>query len=578
MTSLRPIGRRQLVVGGLSTAASAATVAGWQRRHQPSSPAAGQATPAATPPPPGTTPAATPSAGAIGGPLEYATVAQLRGALDRQRLSTVELVDHCLARIGALDDGENGLGAAIELNPDARDIAHTLDQELRAGRRRGPLHGIPILVKDVFATADQMATTAGSYALLANRPVRDAFVIDRLRQAGAIVLGKANLTEWCNFKGSVQTSGWSSRGGQTRNPYRLSHTAWGSSSGSAVAVSAGYVPLALGVETDGSIVCPASATAVVGLKPTVGLTSRSGVISLSFTQDSPGPLARSVEDVAYLLTAIAGADPTDYSAGPDGWSAPGASSATPVPAPATIDYTRFLDPNGLNGARIGVARNLFFDADASATVESVLPMLSAAGATLLDPANMPSLDVLSTGELEYTILITEFPYVLETYLRTLTPDGPMATLADIVAYNEAHPDQALAVFDQATFYSALDSGSVTDGWYRTTLDEGLPLAREYGIDALLDENELDAVIAPTVAAPTPISPTGDSFPGSSSQISAIAGYPILNVPAGFVGDLPVGISFIGRAFSEPTLLKLGYAFERLNPARRPPEFRLGTLP
>ena len=377
--------------------------------------------------------------------------------------------------------------------------------------------------------------------------------------------------------GTVQTSGWSPRGGQTRNPYRLDRSPWGSSSGSAVAVAAGYVPLALGAETDGSIVCPASATATVGLKPTVGLTSRAGVIPISFTQDSPGPMARTVEDVAYLLTAIAGFDPEDMAYGDLGWTSPSANiDPFPVHDPGALDYTQFLDPDGLRGARIGIARDIFPDADAAALLEAVIPILVAAGAEIVDPVDIPSAGELSPGITEYQVLVTEFGYALNSYLADYTPDGPMFSLADIVAFNEAHADEELAYHDQAVFYRALEVGTVEDAWYAELAASNITLAREQGIDAALDGFQLDALIAPTAGPPTAISLDGDDFRGSCSQVPAMAGYPILNVPLGYVDGLPVGLSFIGRAFSEPTLLKLAYAFEQVMPVRVPPTYLEGS--
>ncbi|MGH2559981.1 MAG: amidase [Thermomicrobiales bacterium] len=576
-SSHRRLTRRGLVAGALLTGGMSAGAIGARRLTDRS--AMRTASPTATSPSVAvspTAPAATTKPNDLLA-LEHATVGQLRRALDARQLSVAELVAWSLARVEAMDGGDRGLGAVIELNPEALEIAATRDRELAREEGRGPLHGVPVLVKDLFATADAMETTAGSLALLDNAVVRDAFVVDRLRAAGAIILGKANLTEWSNFEGSSQTSGWSSRGGQTHNPYRLDRSPWGSSSGSAVAVAAGYVPLALGVETDGSIVAPASATATVGFKPTVGLTSRSGVIPISFTQDSPGPMARTVEDAAYLLTAIAGYDPADPAYGEVGWTAPAALFAEfPVHEPGAVDYTRFLDADGLRGARIGVARDLFYVDDAGALVDEVLPVLEAAGAIIVDPAPMPTVEDLAPGQTEWAVTITEFPYALERYLANYAPNGPMWGIADIVAYNEAHADEALVYFDQAVFYDALEAGSVWDEYYQEMAGNGLALAREQGIDAVMDELELDALIAPTTGAPTAISLGGDDFPGACSQISAIAGYPIINVPVGYVDGLPVGMSFMGRAFSEPTLITLAYAFEQVHPVRRPPEYLAGS--
>jgi amidase len=507
-----------------------------------------------------------------------ASVVQLRRALDRAELSVRELVQACIDRIDELDGGEYGLSSIIEANPEVMEIAKTRDRELRQGQSRGPLHGIPVVVKDLLATADSMATTAGSMALLNNPAVRDAFLITQLREAGAILLGKTNMTEWSNFKGTVQTSGWSPRGGQTRNPYRLDSSPWGSSSGSAVAVAAGLVPLAIGVETDGSITCPASATATVGLKPTVGLTSRAGVIPISYTQDSPGPMARSVADVAALLTAIAGYDPEDPGSGDLGWTAPAAAFASvPIGPVGSIDYTEFLDPDGLRGARIGVARDLIYDPNAIALMDELLPELEAAGARVIDPVYIANVDELASGVDEYQVLVTEFRYGLEAYFANYTPGGAIMSVADLVAYNEANPDEELIYHDQAVFHSALNTGSIWDDWYRNLVVSNLTRARDDGFDATLAENRLDALIAPSAGPPTLISLGGDDFRGSSSQISAMSGYPIVSVPLGYVDGLPVGLSFMGPAFSEGLLIKLASGFEAIHPIRDAPGYGLGTL-
>jgi amidase len=580
--------RRRLIAGGAVAGAAgvglAVLIAGLDGGDGPSEiplAAVQTPTPASTTPPPArpTTPPPTVAPTATEPlVLEHASIAQLRRALDGRRISVTELVEESLARIDRLDGGDAGLGAVIERNPDALEIARVRDQELAGGALRGPLHGIPVLVKDIFATADSMATTAGSLAMVENRVVQDATVVWRLRQAGAVVLGKTNLTEWSNFQGWVQTSGWSARGGQTRNPYQLDRTTWGSSSGSAAGVAAGYAPLALGSETDGSIVLPAAACSIVGIKPTVGLTSRAGVIPISFSQDSPGPMARTVEDAAYLLSAIAGYDENDPAYGEIGWSAPAARFADfPVHAPGSLDYTTFLDAEGLRGARIGVARNVFPDAAAGAVVEEILGVFAEAGATLVDPADIPTAGELAPGNTEFVVLITEFPYGLERYLATYTPDGPIAGVADVAAFNEINAAIELAYHDQSLMYRAQEVGSIWDAYYQETVQGNLRLARDQGLDAVLDELELDALIAPTCGAPTIISLGGDDYRGSCAQVSAIAGYPIVNVPVGYVDGLPLGISFMGRAFSEPTLLKLAFAFEQAHPVRQAPRFRLGTL-
>lgn len=510
--------------------------------------------------------------------ISDASVVQLRQALDGGQFTVRELAQTCLDRIDELDGGEFGLGAMIEVNPDLFEIASARDRELRRGEIRGPLHGIPIVVKDLFASADAMATTAGSHALLKNPAMRDAFLITQLREAGAILLGKTNMTEWSNFKGTVQTSGWSPRGGQTRNPYRLDSSPWGSSSGSAVAVASGLVPLALGVETDGSITCPASATATVGMKPTVGLTSRSGVIPISYTQDSPGPMARSVADVAALLTAVAGYDSEDPGSGDLGWTAPAAAySSFPIGGVGSIDYTAFLDADGLRGARIGVARDLLYEPNAIALMDAILPELEAAGAEVIDPVFISTVEDLSSGVDEYQLLVTEFRYGLETYFASYTPGGAIMSVADLVAYNDANAEEELIYHDQAVFHSALKTGSIWDSWYRDLVVSNLTRARDDGFDAVLAEHRLDALIAPSAGPPTVISLDGDDFTGSSSQISSMAGYPIISVPLGYIDGLPVGLSFMGPAFSERLLLKLASGFEAIHPIREAPGFGLGTL-
>lgn len=582
--------RRSLLAGGavaFAAGASASALAVWQQTHgagpkeDPFTPLAivpplAMSPAAATPRP--AAPAASPSPSIALDSISDATVVELRQALDAGALSVRELLEACVARIDELDGGELGLGSIIETNPEVLEIARARDRELRRGQSRGPLHGIPIVVKDLLATADGMSTTAGSLALLDNPVARDAFLITRLRESGAILLGKANMTEWSNFKGTVQTSGWSARGGQTRNPYRLDYSPWGSSSGSAVAVAAGLVPLAIGVETDGSITCPASATATVGLKPTVGLTSRSGVIPISYTQDSPGPMGRTVADVAALLTAIAGYDPEDPGSGALGWTAPAAAfPSSPIGPVGSIDYTEFLDPDGLRGARIGVARNLIYEPNAIALIEAILPDLEAAGARVIDPVYVASVDSLASGVDEYQVLVTEFRYGLEAYFANYTPDGAIMSVADLIAFNEANAEEELTYHDQAVFHGALAAGTIWDDWYRDLVTSNLTRARDEGIDAALAEHRLDALIAPSAGPPTLISLGGDDFNGSSSQISAMAGYPVISVPLGYVDGLPVGLSFMGSAFSDGLLLKLASGFEAIHPVREMPGYGLGTL-
>lgn len=521
------------------------------------------------------TPAAKGSTAKLTG-IEEVSMTQLRQALDARQLSVQELVQLSLDRIARLDttgNGGPGLRAVIETNPDAAYVAKMRDQELAQGKRRGRLHGIPIVVKDVFSTADAMHTTAGSYALLNNPTTSDAFIVQQLREAGAVIVGKANMSEWSAFRSYQQTSGWSGRGGQAVNPYQLDMSPWGSSSGSAIAVAASYVPVAVGAETDGSIMCPSSACSVVGLKPTVGLVSRAGVLPVSWTQDSPGPVARSVWDAALLLNVIAGYDANDPAYGAFGWAAPEANGSVPG---GNTDYTAGLSPDGLKGARIGICRSLFnFDDDAAGAVDDVLNVLEQAGATLVDNANIPTVETLAPAITEMDVLLAEFRAGLDDFLATYQAGGSIQSLDDVVAYNNDNPGQELQVCDQSVLEMAQQAADVSDDFYVQTLTDNLSLARDQGIDAVMDAMQLDALIAPTAAVPTQIESGGDDFPGSCTQVSSMAGYPILTVPVGYVRGLPVGLCFMGRAFSEAKLLQYGYAFEQAHQVRTPPQYRSG---
>ena len=510
--------------------------------------------------------------------IEEASVGDLGRALEGRQISAAELVEEMVARVEAMDqelDGEEGLRAIIELNPEAAAIAADLDDELARGESRGPLHGIPVLLKDTFATGDEMRTTAGALALEDNPCVADSFVAERLREAGAIILGKANLTEWSNFRGSPASSGWSGRGGQTRNPYQLTMSPWGSSSGSGVGVAASYAPLALGVETNGSIMTPASACGIVGLKPTVGLVSRRGVVPISFTQDSPGPMARSVEDAALLLSAIAGHDRQDPAYSETDWSAPAnAFDKFPVPKVGKVNYTEGLTKDALKGAQIGICRSLWGnDAAADEVAEEALAVLEEAGARLVDDVSIPNQGAVGADGAGYRILLTEFVYGIERFLETYLPDGPIQSLADIREFNEANAEAELAYTDQAVFYDAIEALSIEDDFYRETVANNLVLAREEGIDAVMEELELDALIAPSAPVPTEINLYGDDFAGASTGPTASAGYPILTVPAGYVDGLPVGLSFMGQAFTDAALLRYAYAFEQALPVREAPTYR-----
>jgi amidase len=494
--------------------------------------------------------------------VEEATVVELQAAMATGRLTAHRLTELYLERIAELDRAGPTLRSVIETNPDALAIASALDGERATGRVRGPLHGIPILLKDNIATADRMQTTAGSLALVGARPPRDAFVAERLRAAGAVVLGKANLSEWANFRSTHSSSGWSARGGQTVNPYALDRTPCGSSSGSASAVAANLAAASLGTETDGSIMCPASANGVVGIKPTVGLTSRAGVVPIAHSQDTVGPFGRTVADAAAVLGAIVGMDPRD--------------PATQASAGKThTDYTAFLDPHGLRGARIGIAREVYFgySEKADAIAEAAIATLQSLGAVVVDPADIPSAKQLRDSQGELTVLLYEFKADLNAYLAELGPEAPVHTMADVIAFNEAHAAQEMPYFGQELFVQAQAKGSLSEPEYRTALEENRRLARVEGIDVVMNALNLDALMMPTGSPAWKIDLIdGDHHLGGSSQPAAVAGYPAISVPAGYAFGLPVGITFVSEAFSEPKLIRLAYAFEQATRARRPPRF------
>ncbi len=494
--------------------------------------------------------------------LEEATIAGLQAMMEAKQLTARELVNQYLARIDALDQRGPSINAIIELNPDALDIADALDRERAAKGPRGPMHGIPILLKDNVATADRMQTTAGSLALVGSRPQQDATIAQRLRDAGAVILGKTTLSEWANFRSTTSTSGWSGRGGQAVNPYVLDCNPCGSSSGSAAAVSANLTTVSIGTETDGSIVCPASINGVVGIKPTVGLTSRAGVIPISHSQDTIGPHARTVEDAVAVLNAIAGVDPRD-------------PATQPSTGRAQSDYTTFLDPNGLRGARIGVARQTFFgySAWADAIVESAIETMRAAGAVIVDPADIPTAKEISTSPDETDVLLYDFKADIAAYLATLEPGVPITDLAGLIRFNDEHAAEEMPYFGQELFLQAQAKGPLTDRAYLDALGRNHARGREQGIDAALAKYHVDALVAPTASPAWKTDlVNGDHFLGASSGPAAIAGYPLISVPAGFAFGLPVGITFMGTAFSEPTLIKLAYGFEQVSKARRTPSF------
>ena len=491
--------------------------------------------------------------------LEETTLAALQQGMKSGKLTARSITAKYLARIEELDRRGPSLHSVIEVNPDALAIAARLDRERKAKGPRGPLHGIPVLVKDNIGTADRMTTTAGSYALAGSIPPRDSFVAHQLRKAGAIILGKANLSEWANFRSKRSTSGWSGRGGQARNPYALDRNPCGSSSGSGVAVSANLCPVALGTETDGSIVCPSSTNGIVGIKPTVGLVSRAGVVPISHSQDTAGPMARTVADAAAVLGALAGVDPRD-------------SATLASRGKAHTDYTKFLDARGLRGARLGVVRHLFgYNEFVDKLADNAIAAMKAQGAIIVDPAEIETIKELGGGE--FDVMLYEFKTGLNAYLASLGPEAPAHSLKELIDFNEKHAREEMPYFGQDIFIKAEAKGPLSDPAYQKALEKGHTLAREKGIDATLDKYKLDALIAPTGAPAWPTDlVNGDHDTGGSSGPAAIAGYPHVTVPAGYVFGLPVGISFFGRAWSEPTLIKLAYAFEQATQFRKKPRF------
>lgn len=491
--------------------------------------------------------------------LEEVTVAQLQDGMKAGRFTASSLAEEYLQRIHEVDKAGPAINSVIEVNPDAMEIARSLDHERKAKGPRGPLHGIPVLIKDNIGTHDRMQTTAGSLALVGAVPPKDSFVAQKLREAGAVILGKTNLSEWANFRSTHSTSGWSGRGGLTRNPYALDRNPCGSSSGSGVAVAANLCSVAVGTETDGSVVCPSSANGIVGIKPTVGLVSRSGIIPIAHSQDTAGPMARTVADAAVLLSALAGVDTED--------NATAASAGKGV-----ADYTKFLDPKGLAGARIGVVRKLFgFDDKVDRLMNEAIAEMKRQGAEIVDPGEIESLGKF--GETEDLVLQYEFKADLNTYLTALGPASPVHTLAEIIEFNEKNKEKELAYFGQEQFIKSQARGPLTTKEYLDALEKNRRLAGAEGIDAVMDKFKLDALVAPTGGpAWTTDLINGDHGTGGSSSAAAVAGYPNITVPAGFVFGMPVGISFFGRAWSEPTLIKIAYAFEQATRHRRPPQF------
>jgi amidase len=491
--------------------------------------------------------------------LDEVTISDLQDGMKSGKFTSRSITEKYLARIDAIDKQGPALNAIIELNPDALSIADAMDKERKEKGPRGPLHGIPILIKDNIDTADKMMTTAGSLALLGSHAPKDSTVAQRLRDAGAVILGKTNLSEWANIRSNHSTSGWSGRGGQTKNPYALDRNPCGSSSGSGAAVSANLAAAAIGTETDGSIVCPSSTCGIAGIKPTVGLVSRTGIIPISHTQDTAGPMCRTLRDAAILLGALTGIDSDD--------------SATPESREHSYtDYTQFLKEDGLRGARIGIVRRTFgFNEDVDKVMEAALETMRKQGAILVDPAPIESGGKF--GESEFTIFLYELKADLNAYLAKLGPNAPVKTLKEIIEFNEKNSAKEMPYFGQDTFLKSEEKGPLTTQEYIDAVAKARDLARKEGIDATMDKNNLDALVGPT-GGPAWLTDhiNGDSFGGGSSSTAAVAGYPNITVPAGFVHGLPVGISFFGRAWSEPVLLRVAYAFEQVTKARKAPGF------
>jgi amidase len=492
--------------------------------------------------------------------LQEVTVAQLQQSMESGQRTARSIAELYLRRIDALDQRGPELRSIIETNPEALEIADRLDAERKAKGARGPLHGIPVAIKDNIDTHDRMTTTAGSLALEGSIPPQDAFIAQKLREAGAILVAKANMSEWAYWRGLHATSGWSARGGQCRNPYALDRNPCGSSSGSGVAAAANLAALTVGTETGGSIMCPSSINGIVGVKPTVGLWSRSGIIPISHSQDSAGPMTRSVRDAAIVLGAACGVDARDA-----------ATSASAGKFHA--DYTTFLDPAGLKGARLGVARNFpFGDARVLTLFDRAIDDMKAAGAVIVDPASLPHMDVFQ--DLPTLVLNYEFKANINRYFESLGPSAPVKNLAELIAFNEQHRDREMPFFGHERLVSSEKTASLDAAEYRKAVETIQRLTRAEGIDAVMNQHRLDAIVAPTTG-PAWLTDhiVGDRFDGGSSAgPAAIAGYPDITVPMGFVSGLPVGISFFGRAWSEPTLLRTAYAYEQATKRREPPRF------
>ena len=489
--------------------------------------------------------------------FEEQDITQIRLGYNNGTFTVRELVQAYLDRINEIDKNGPGLNSIIQINPDAIQIAEELDAEMKQGKVRGPLHGIPVVLKDNIDTHDKMATTGGSKALMNSYPLKDSYIAKQLRDAGAVIIGKANLSEWANFRGQLSTSGWSGAGGQTKNPYVLDRNPCGSSSGSAVAVAANLTMLAIGTETDGSIVCPSHSNCIVGIKPTVGLVSRSGVIPISFTQDTPGPMARNVRDAAICLGAMTGVDPAD--------------EKTLVSKGKTYtDYTQFLKDDGLKGKRIGlykVPSGINYKVDT--LMYQAVELMKSRGAEIIE---LDKISEESPDSYSFQILLYEYKDGLNKYFTSLGPEAPVKSIEELIAFNKSDPLE-LKYFNQKYLEMAQEKGDLNSREYLEALDKMMKGSRDQGIDKVMNEHNLDAIVAPTgsPAWKTDLI-NGDSFQFGTSSPAAMAGYPNINVPMGFINELPVGISFFGRAWSEPVLLEIAYAYETATKHRRAPKF------
>jgi len=491
--------------------------------------------------------------------MEEYSIDQIQEKMENGELTARKIIEDFLNRIQDVDKSGPKVNAIMEINPDALDIADSLDKERKNKKVRGPLHGVPVIIKDNIETADKMMTTAGSLALEGHVASQDSFIVQKLRDAGAIILAKANLSEWANFRSTRSSSGWSSRGGQTLNPYVLNRSPCGSSSGSAVAVAANLCTVAIGTETDGSVICPAQINSVVGIKPTVGLVSRSGIIPISHTQDTAGPMGRTVRDAVILLNALVGKDIQD-------------NITLDQPHDIPKDYSEFLDKDGLKGARIGVARNFFGkNENVDNLMEQAIETMKNLGAEIIDPIEITTLK--DFGPSEFQVLLYDFKNDLNEFLTTISSNCKNRSLKDIIDFNKEHSEKMMPYFGQELLIKAEEKGPLTSKEYLEALEKCDKYARKEGLDKLLVENKLDAIIAPSGGIAWPIDwVNGDHFTGGSSSAAAVAGYPNITVPLGYVWGLPVGISFFGGAFQESVLIKIAYAFEQATKVRQPPKF------